>query len=315
MLLMVVLWAGAFVAAKLSVSSGPGGFVAPELVAFLRFLVAGVLMFAILAIWKRDALSLNCKDLPLLFGLGATGIAGYNLCFFWGARLSLASDGAAIIPTLNPILTMFAAAILLGERLTRRKLAGAALSLVGQSLIFWALFRASASDPQRMAGNLFFLAGVLFWTTYSILGRIAARRFSPLVSTTWATLSGTLLLLPFALYGASYSNGYTPTFWIYVGYLAIGGTVGGFVLWSRGVHRMGASRTAVFLNLVPVATLVLAFFLLGERPALTQVIGILIVMAGVYVATTAPPVTGRAEAIDDRTGHRYLRHQPPGSVR
>lgn len=289
--LMALLWAGAFVVGKLAVSS-----VAPEMAAFLRFLIAGLVLLGIMVGWQREQLKLERRDWLLVLGLGATGIAGYNLLFFWGARLSLASDGAMIIPTLNPLLTLFAAALILGEPLTRRKLLGASISLIGQALIFWTLIQAASQDPDRLLGDLFYVGCALFWSTYSILGRVASRRFSPMAATTWGSLSGMLLLLPFAIWAFPGSTGYTPSFWFNISYIAIGGTVGGFLLWSRGIHRLGASRTAVFLNLVPVCTLALAYLILGETVHPSQILGMLIVLSGVYLASTTPPQPAKLSA-------------------
>lgn len=282
---MAVLWAGAFISGKLSVSAVP-----PEMVAFLRFLIAGVVLLGLLAL--RKELRVDRKDLLLVAGLGATGIAAYNLFFFWGLRFAPASDGAMIIPTLNPLITLLAAAPILGETLTPRKLTGAAISLVGQVLIFSSLFRSAAGDAGRLTGDLLFAASAISWSTYSILGRIAARRFTPLASTTWASAAGALLILPFAAWTFPGSSGYTPAFWANAFYLGLGATVGGFVLWSRGVHRLGASRAAVFINLVPVFTVVMAYQFLGEQPDGMQVLGMLVVLSGVYLAGTVSKVRG-----------------------
>lgn len=291
MTLMAILWAGAFVSGKLSVAAVPS-----EIVAFLRFLVAGLAMLLIMAAGRNmKDLGLTRRDIPLVLGLGASGIAGYNILFFRGLHLASASDGAMIIPTLNPLLTLFVAALLLGEPLTARKLTGASISLVGQVLIFWTLVQAAAQDPARLAGDLYYVASAVCWSTYTILGRIAARRFSPMASTTIASVTGALMLIPFALWYFPGSTGYTVKFWGHIFYLAIGATVGGFFLWSRGVHRLGASRAAVFINLVPVFTLVLAALILNERPTLLQLVGMLVVLSGVYLAGTAkPPIAARA---------------------
>lgn len=285
MVLMALLWAGAFVVGKLSVGTVPS-----EVVAFLRFFLAGAGLLIWMLLREKDGLKLRRKDWWLVLGLGATGIAGYNLLFFRGLVYSRASDGAMIIPTLNPVLTMFAAALFLKEALTPRKLTGAAIALGGQVLVFWSLISAIAHDPMRLKGDLFYLASVLCWCAYGVLGRVASRRFTPLASTTWATLSGVLMILPFALWAAPGSTGYTLGFWIDAIYLALGATVAGFVLWSRGLQILGASRAAVFMNLVPVFTVVLAFVFLGEQPGALQIAGMLIVLGGVYLSGTKPQV-------------------------
>ncbi|MFZ5814649.1 MAG: DMT family transporter [Bacillota bacterium] len=282
--LMAVLWAGAFVSGKLSVAAIP-----PEIVAFLRFLVAGLTMLAIMGALNWRELTFTRRDLGLILGLGATGIAGYNLLFFRGLHLAPASDGAMIVPTLNPLITLFVAAILLGERLTARKLTGASISLVGQVLIFWTLVQAAAADPTRLVGDLYYVGSAVCWSTYTILGRIAAKRFTPMAATTVASVAGMLMLLPFALWQYPGSSGYSLPFWGNILYLGWAATVAGFFLFNRGVTRLGASRAAVFINLVPVFSVALAALFLGERPTILQVTGMLVVLSGVYLAGTATP--------------------------
>jgi drug/metabolite transporter (DMT)-like permease len=282
MVLMAILWAGAFVIGKLAVYSA-----SPAIVAFLRFLIAGGVLLVIQAVWQRPGLKVPRRDWLLAAGLGATGIAAYNLLFFWGLRYAPSSDGAMIIPTLNPLVTLFAAAAILGEPLTGRKLTGAAVSLAGQVLLFWTLLQAAAHDPQRLKGDLLFLASALCWSSYSIIGRIASKRFKPLAATTWGSVAGMAMLLPFALWSLPGSSGYTPLFWMDVFYLGLGATVAGFFLWSRGLHVLGASRAAVFMNLVPVFTVAMAVLFLHEQVSLVQVAGMAIVLVGVYLAGTA----------------------------
>jgi drug/metabolite transporter (DMT)-like permease len=283
MVLMALLWAGAFVVGKLSVSAVP-----PEVVAFLRFFAAGLVLVGIMAVREPSGLRLCRRDWPLVLGLGATGIAGYNILFFRGLQAGLASDGAMIIPTLNPLLILLLAALFLGEPLTGRKLLGAAISLTGQGLIFASLLAAAAQNPDRLRGDLYFVASAVCWALYGVLGRVAARRLTPLAATTWASLAGAVMLAPFAAWVAPGSTGYTPIFWADILYLALGATVAGFLLWSRGIHTLGAGRTAAFVNLVPVFTLVLAALVLGEKPTWVQVGGMLLVLSGVYLAGTAP---------------------------
>jgi len=278
---MAIFWAGSYTFGKLAVSSVP-----TEMVAFLRFLVAGTVLLVITAIWQPKSLKLQRKDWLLVLGLGVTGVAGYNLLFFQGLKASLASDGGMIIPTLNPLLTLFAAPLILGEALTKRKLLGAGVSLVGQVLIFWSVLSLALQDPDRLRGDLLYVACAFCWSAYTIIGRIAAKRFTPLASTMWAAVAGTAMLAPFALWRLPGSTGYTPLFWGNVLYLALGATVGAFVLWSRGIDRLGASRAAVFVNLVPGATVALAAVMLGEKVGWVEIAGMLVVLVGVYVAGT-----------------------------
>ncbi|MFZ5825766.1 MAG: DMT family transporter [Bacillota bacterium] len=291
MVLMAILWSGSWVSGKISVATVP-----PEIVAFLRFLVAGIGLLGIMAVRNWKELGIAWRDLPLVVGLGISGIAGYNLLFFRGLQLAPASDGAMIVPTLNPLLTLFVAAALLGEPLTRRKLTGASISLVGQVLIFWTLIEAAAHDPARLAGDLYYVVAAVCWSAYTILGRIAARRFTPMAATTLASLSGMLMLLPFALWKLPGATGFTLPFWGHIFYLSWGATVAGFFLFVRGVTRLGASMAAIFINLVPVFSVALASVVLGEELSLVQILGMLVVLGGVYMAGTQPPAATAARA-------------------
>lgn len=287
MVMTTLLWAGGFVSAKLSVVS-----VAPEVVAFLRFTLAGGVLFLLLWRVSPGELRIQRSDIPLLAALGLTGIAGYNLLFFWGVKLSVATDGALIIPTVNPIATLFLAALFLGEPLTRRKLAGAAACIAGQTLIFYGVVSAAETGPARVAGALLFLAAAFCWSAYSVLGRLAVRRFTPLAANAWAMLMGTAMLLPLALFrsGSLESASFTPGFWGHIFYMGIFGTAIAFWWFYSVVRRLGASRTSIFMNLVPIFTILLAGAILGERAEPVQLAGMAVVVAGVMVANEEPKV-------------------------
>jgi len=71
--------------------------------------------------------------------------------------------------------------------------------------------------------------------------------------------------------------------WLVVGYLIVFATALGQQAWLYGVQGIGPSRAGVFVNLIPVSALVLSALLLGERIGLTEVAGIVLVLAGVWL--------------------------------
>jgi drug/metabolite transporter (DMT)-like permease len=141
-------------------------------------------------------------------------------------------------------------------------------------------------------GDLLLLGAPLSWAAYSILGKRAMDTFSPLVATAYAALSGTLLLIPAAALEALVGGGGPHRFsilgWVAILQLALLGTVAGFVWWYEGVQALGASRAALFVNLVPVFGTLLAALLLGERLGWPQLWGGLLVIAGVFGGTVRP---------------------------
>jgi drug/metabolite transporter (DMT)-like permease len=71
--------------------------------------------------------------------------------------------------------------------------------------------------------------------------------------------------------------------WLVIGYLIVFATALGQQAWLYGVQGIGPSRAGVFVNLVPVSALVLSALLLGEQIGLTEVAGIVLVLAGVWL--------------------------------
>lgn len=284
--LTALLWAGVFVVGKLAVQAA-----SPLAVAALRFAGASA-VFLILAlgpartaagrVWRQDA--------PLLVGLGLAGVTFYQSLFFWGLALAPASDGAMIVPTLNPVITAVLAAFFLGERGTWRTGAGLILSLGGVALILGgAAATGAAPDGGRLLGDALFLASALGWAVYNVLSRVATRRMTPLAASAYSTAAGTVPLLalaaadPAGVAGTTHLAAGAP-FWAGIAYMAVGGTVVPFLLWNRGIQRLGIGPASVFTNLVPVFSLFLAVIFLGERPAGLQLGGTTLVLAGVWLA-------------------------------
>ena len=107
---------------------------------------------------------------------------------------------------------------------------------------------------------------------------------------------GTVFLLPLGAFAQGYRDvpSWSGDTWVAAGFLGICSTAVAFVLFFWAVHRFGPSLAALVTYLTPVATLVLAFFILDERPLPLQLAGGLVVVIGVRVAarrSTAPAPT------------------------
>ncbi|HEX8603858.1 MAG TPA: DMT family transporter, partial [Pseudoduganella sp.] len=131
--------------------------------------------------------------------------------------------------------------------------------------------------------ELLMLCAISSWAAYTLVGRAALQGLTPVAATTYAALWGLLLLLVGAgpdLVALQWSAiGWQV--WASLGYLGAFGTVLGFVWYYEGVKAIGASRTAVFNNLVPVFGITLAALLLGEQVLGSMVAGGVLVAAGV----------------------------------
>ncbi|MHA2370588.1 MAG: DMT family transporter, partial [Candidatus Hodarchaeales archaeon] len=122
---------------------------------------------------------------------------------------------------------------------------------------------------------------------YSTRIKQLTSRYSSFELTTYGVVCGTLILFPLALLEWN-SELYEPGhlhIWGGILYLAIFATCVGFVLFNRSLKRIGASRTAIFINLVPIFGSTLAILLLDETLTLLKVLGLVFVIGGVLIIT------------------------------
>lgn len=290
LVLTTFFWGGTFVAARLAVQEAPPFFAASS-----RFAIAATCLIALtVGNSRREGNPFpapkDLRQLALLFSLGLTGIFCYNAVFFTGLKLTTATSGALIV-AINPLLTAVLSALWLRERVSVTQGAGLLLSLLGVSVIIskgsWAVVAGFAFNK----GDLIMLGAPLCWAFYSILGKKALAAFTPLAATAYAACFGTALLFPAALLEHAALGGPWPSFspvgWLSILQLALLGTVVGFVWWYQGVGRIGAAKSAVFVNLVPLFGALQAALLLGERVVLPQLCGGVLVIAGVYWGSRA----------------------------
>lgn len=281
LVLVALLWGGFFVVGTLSVHEAP-----PLTVAAWRFLVATPCFLLLFWPRRRTEVRPSWRDLPVLAGMGATGVLAYNWLSFEAMQLAGAADGAMITPALHPLLTLLVAGMLFGEPLTPARILGVLLAIAGEGLVFHEALATADTRPERLVGDLYYLAAAACWSAYTLLGRVAARRFSPLATSLYSSALGTLMLLPFAgpaLFRIPTGDG-AWAFWLGTTYLAVGGTVAAFWLWHRGIARIGASRAATFSYLVPVSALALSALFLDDRPSSPQLLGTGLVLTGVILA-------------------------------
>jgi drug/metabolite transporter (DMT)-like permease len=248
----------------------------------IRFTIAGMLMLALARMTRQP---LGLERWPLLIVAGFFGIFVYNALVFFALTIAPASDGALIVPTINPVLTVVFATFI-GERLTATKLAGLGLATAGAILVIAAATGLTFTG-QRLTADLLHLGGAAAWSAYATIGAITTRRGSPLGVTAVACLVGAAMLFPLGFLEKGYADVPSwPVFaWLDIAYLVVFATIIGFVLFYWGVRRFGAGTASMVSYLVPIFALVQAVLVLGEQPAPLEVVGGAVILAGVRVAT------------------------------
>ncbi|MBE9108585.1 DMT family transporter [Nodosilinea sp. LEGE 07298] len=279
LLITMLLWGGTFIAGRLVVQD-MGAFAA----AFCRFAIASLALLG-LTYAVEGTLPRPPRRLWLSIALlGLTGIFAYNVFFFSGLK-TVEAGRAALIIALNPVAIALGAAVFFKDPLSRTKLLGIGLSLLGAAVVI------SDGNPIKLLrgdvglGELYMLGCVISWMSYTLLGKAVMAELSPFAATTYACGTGALLLLGPAIaegLGAAIARA-TATTWGSLIYLGVLGSAVGFSWYYDGLRQLGPARAGVFINLVPVFAIALAALFLQETPTSSLLLGGSLVIAGVVL--------------------------------
>jgi len=270
-------WGANFVLAGFILADLP-----PLWAAALRFVLGAALMLAIAGFRREDILGLLRRHARTYLMLGAVGITAFNLLFF-AAMGSTSADNGALIMATNPLLTTLLAAMLLGERPTARHLIALPVALAGVAVVI------AQGDISRLAslrvnhGDLLMLAANVSWALYNVLGRRYMPQGSSLGNTTLIMVMGAALLLSVALGSGTTLEPIGIKAGLAMAVMVTGGTVLAYLFWSIGIMRLGAGRTAIFLNLVPVSAMIIGAGF-GTPPTMAQIAGGILVLGGVTIS-------------------------------
>ena len=282
-----VAWGGAFVAAKMVVTE-----LHPMVAAAARFWLAFLCLLPLM-LWKERAKAVVSRQCwPMLIFLGFSGIFLYNLLFFQGLKISAAMDGSLLV-ACGPVLTAVLSGLFLKEQLVLRQALGFLVSLSGVVVIVTKGVPTALLAWDVNPGDLMLICSALTWSFYSVAGKVAMKELSPMVTTTYGMGIGALMLTITAVPHLSNDAfaAITIKSVLGLGYLAVMASALGFVLWFEGIKRLGASRAAIFQNLVPLSGAILAILLLGEQLEIFHPIGAVLILGGVYLVTRPAPLT------------------------
>ena len=285
LILTAMFWGGTFVAGR-SVSQHIG----PFSIAFLRFAVASVLLLALMC--RMEGGLARVKEWQTrvrVVLLGLTGILAYNVMFFKGLAIIEASRASLIIATCPAFITM-GSAVFVKERIGLTRAIGIVVSIVGAIVV---ISRGSVQEIFGGAvswGELYILGCVLMWAVYSLIGKTVMQELSPLAAVTYSSVVGAVGLAVPALFEVLRTETWTPSAldWVSIFYLAVCGTVVGFVWYYEGVRKIGPTKAGLFINFVPIFGVVFAFLLLHEPVTLSLLVGTVLVVGGVYLTNRAP---------------------------
>lgn len=275
------LWTVNYVVAR---SAAPT--VAPHMLAFWRWLLAGLLLGTMS--WREIAARPDAlrREWHQFFILGALGmwICG---AFVYIAGRTTSATNIGLIYGLSPVLIAMASPLLLKERIGAFQIAGTAVALAGFLHIVLKGQWRSLVAVDLTPGDWWIFCAAIAWAGYTLLLKAWPTAFSPLARLTLVSLAGAVVLLPFAIGEAIW---FMPTevSWRTFGYVAATAVipgVGAYLAYSFILREIGAARVAVVLYLGPIYGAIIGWIALGESVRAFQWAGGALILPGIYLAT------------------------------
>jgi len=262
------------------------GLTSPDLTV-LRFGVAGLLMLPVfLLACKRDRAQFTSRwRVWLLVAL----LAGtpFGLLMFGALQFAPPSHAAVFPFTAMSVMGMVLGAVVLGDRMTFRRVVGIAVVLTG--LVLVSGVEASSLTLRASAGDLMFLAAGTLWAGFGIVLR--KHRLDPLLATAVISISALLTYVPAYFWftgGKGLFLAEPHVFWVEVLVQGVIAGAGTLYTYSKMVSLLGPSRAAVFPALAPGLAALMAWPVLGHMPAPFEALGLILVMMGLIVAVSTP---------------------------
>lgn len=266
--LAAAMWGANFNLAKPVVAELP-----PYVAGADRFLLAALIMLII--VYARGE-RVPLKHSKTYLALGLIGVFGFNLFFFLGMASTTPVNGALIM-ALNPLLTTVLAYFVLGDQPTARQWWAFPVGLIGVGIVVLG----AGAHVHIAHGDALLLLANLSWAFYNVYVRkLMPKDTSSLANTAGIMVVGAISLTALALFSGQ--QFVVPSLHAGSALLAmtIGGSVLAYLFWNAGIAAVGPGRAAIFLNLVPVSSMLIATFT-GALPTHTQLLGGALVIGAV----------------------------------
>jgi len=249
--------------------------------AFLRFLVASLIMLSVLLLTKNFNFKFNKKRLILF--LGVTNGLAYLLQYI-GMVFTTASKSSLFI-NLSAVWVALLSPMVLKERLGGRKVGGVMVSLLGVFLMTTNLDFSSLSQGAVLGDLLVIGAGVI-WAFFMVYNKPLVKESSNIVqSMTWLLLFTLLPLLPTASFSAGNFFSLPLDAWLAIFYTAILCWVIPYYLWLKGLKHISAVTSGVVLLTEVIVAVAIATLALGEVLTVASGVGALFIMIAILLVS------------------------------
>ena len=276
MLLVTLFWGGNFTAMKLAFTQ-----IEPLAFTALRFVIATLVIWVIVQRVEGPAPLPKGTLWPLIV-LGVVGNTVYQVFFMEGLWRTSATKSSLILASM-PVLVTVAASLLGIETVSARQRLAILMATLGVVIVVFA--HGGTLGGGIGLGEVFLFGGVVTWAAYTLLMRHWKLPISSLRLTAWMLYTGTPGLVVIGIPALRRTDWAQVSVlgWFGTLYAALLSLIVAYILWNRGVAKLGAARTVAYNTVVPLVATVIAMVGLGERPGPAHLVGGLLIVGGVLL--------------------------------
>jgi len=274
--IQVLLASGTHLVAKAVVAD-----VDPVTLTFLRTCVSSAAL-AILFIIKEKRIKILKADYGKMLWLSFIVIPLNQFLFLYAIKFTTAANASLLYAT-TPVLVLVFSHLMLGEKLTRRKITGVLIAFCGVAMIIFEHGVSFSSDYTY--GNVVMFVAVIAWSLYTIQGKPLVVKYGAFHIASLSMIGGMVLFLPLGIYGVSRFDlsTLTITHWEAILYLGLGTSVVSYFLWYYAIGKMETTKVAIFANAQPIVTSVLSYIFLHQLISSHFVVGAGLTLFGVVL--------------------------------
>jgi drug/metabolite transporter (DMT)-like permease len=253
---------------------------APLTVTTVRAAIAVCLMFLGFLVFQRDLLKIKTRDIYVFALYGFIGITCSSLCFFYAIKYTTVATAVMLMNT-SPVIVVILSAIIFREPFTRQKFFSLLLTLGGVLLLV------QCYNPRlfnlNLTGILFGVGASFCFATYTLVGKLKVTDYDALTVVFYALTFGTLFLIIFRTPQVLLQVNYPLQGWFWFFLQALVPTILASICYIGSLHHIEAGIASIVLLFEVVVAAFLAYIFLAEHLEFLQIIGAVLIIAGILL--------------------------------